>query len=54
MDALRWLKLHHPHVAINDKWSKESQKQDFDLHVGFMKSTLQVLVVLHHSQKLSL
>ena len=45
LDALRWLKLHHPqyaNVAINDKWSKESEKQDFDLHAGLIKSFVHI------------
>ena len=43
LDALRWLKMNHPqysNVTVNDKWSEQCKKQDFDLHAGFMKTVV--------------
>ena len=41
LEALRWLKIHHPNVKINDDWCKECQKREFDLHAGFVKSCVE-------------
>ena len=42
LDALRWLKMHHPqyaNVVVNENWSHDSKCEDFDLHAGLTNST---------------
>ena len=44
LDALRWLKANHPQYAdveLNEELSQVSENIDFDLHAGFMKSTVE-------------
>ena len=57
LDAFRWLKANHPQyadVGINEEWSQESENIDFDLHAGFMKSTVQTDSLIDSNQSIAI